>query len=470
MKNAVRHSAGRAGTRRGSRLAAAVLTVAALTSGAGAAASLTPAWAAGPRAVAADQADPLHCPSAACRRVSQDVGYPDSVTLDGKGNAYVTDYWYGRLFQVDLNSGKSTEVTDGISYATGVAVDGRTAYVASHDTGNLWEVNLDTGHKDEVATGIDSQVENLALDGHGSAYLTSQGSGKLWKIDLRTGAKSEVASEVPHADGLALDPARNTAYVSTDSGGKLWAVDLSTGRKYEVATGLGRAEDVAINAAGTKAYVVGYDSNKVVEIDLETGRKTDVVTGLGKPDGITLDAAGNAYIADYDGVLWKVRNLGGSGAQPGPPAPPTPPAPGGSAVKQVDGVTAEPGDKAVPKVTVTNNTGDRIGRQDVTLTLGPGGLKWLEHHKLYTSRDGGKEEFGCDLVEDDPKQVLCKGVNLNLAPGETVELRTVVGTMASLKPCEVPRVNFKVGDVGAADANFVMKDREGRPETCPERP
>ncbi|MGI5485010.1 hypothetical protein [Streptomyces lavendofoliae] len=45
-------------------------------------------------------------------------------------------------------------------------------------------------------------------------------------------------------------------------------------------------------------------------------------------------------------------------------------------IKQVEGVTAVPGKDAVPKVTVTNNTDHRIGRQGITLTLGPGGLKW----------------------------------------------------------------------------------------------
>lgn len=43
-------------------------------------------------------------------------------------------------------------------------------------------------------------------------------------------------------------------------------------------------------------------------------------------------------------------------------------------------------------------------------------------------------------------------LELDPDPGRTVELRTVAGTFSSLKPCEVPRVNFTIGDLGSADA------------------
>lgn len=136
-------------------------------------------------------------------------------------------------------------------------------------------------------------------------------------------------------------------------------------------------------------------------------------------------------------------------------------------VVQVAGVTAVPGEPAVPRVVVTNTTGDHIGTRDVTLTLGPGGLHWMGWRSVYTPRNGGKEGFTCLPVPGNAKQSLCKNVNLDLAPGQSIELRTVVGTEKSLTPCEVPRVNFDVAGLGSADANFVMKDKNGMPEVCP---
>lgn len=136
-------------------------------------------------------------------------------------------------------------------------------------------------------------------------------------------------------------------------------------------------------------------------------------------------------------------------------------------VVQVEGVTAVPGHMAVPKVMVTNTTGDHIGTRDVTLTLGPGGLHWMGWRSVYTPRNGGTEEFKCRPVPGNADKTLCKDVNLDLAPGESIELRTIVGTYDWLKPCEVPRVNFEVAGLGSGDANFVMKDENGMPPVCP---
>ncbi|MEV0253969.1 hypothetical protein AB0H82_06770 [Streptomyces sp. NPDC050732] len=137
-------------------------------------------------------------------------------------------------------------------------------------------------------------------------------------------------------------------------------------------------------------------------------------------------------------------------------------------VVQVEGVTAAPGGLAVPKIIITNTTGERIGQRDVTLALGPGGLHWMGWQSVYTPRNGGTEEFKCRIDPNDSDKALCKDVNLNLDPGESIELRTIVGTYKSLKPCEVPRVNFSVDRLGAGDANFVMKDENGNPPVCPD--
>jgi hypothetical protein len=231
-----------------------------------------------------------------------------------------------------------------------------------------------------------------------------------------------------------------------------------------VAKDLGNTTGLALDDAGHAYVGDNGGSESVQEVTLADGSSRALAQGdLTGTWGVATDGTGNVYAVD-DHHVWRINE---GGISPGHGKTPPPVNGGKLTVRQVEGVTAVPGKNAVPKVTVTNSTDLHVGKQDVTLTLGPGGLKWLGFHNLYSSRYGGKQSFPCEIDESNPKQAVCRNVDLNLDPGQTVELRTVVGTFSSLKPCEVPRVHFAVGDLGSADANFVMKDADGNPDHCP---
>ncbi|MFF3341352.1 hypothetical protein [Streptomyces flavidovirens] len=468
MHAVVSSRAVRGGVRgRRARWVTAALAVAALTSGASVAVAAPAAAAQAPEASAQD---PLHCPSAACSRAARNMGQPSDTALDSTGKTlYVADdSGAGTLWKVDAATGKKSEdpVATGIGSAEIALADDHTAYLADFNSDKLWRVNLDTGQKHEITTV--KNPESMVLDGHGHAYVASgAGSYTLYRIDLTEEEMPEdqrkqiVTDRVGDLTGLALDGQGN-AYVTDFTGGILYKVSQATGRKTKIAD-VPRANYIALDGHG-HAYLTSRTEDGVlyrVDLTKEPGTATaeKVVTGLGNPYSVHLDHAGNALITDRTGGnVWRVSHLDGG-------APPPPP-PGETKVElhPVAHITAVPGGSAVPRVNVTNTGGKRIGNQDVRLKLGPEGVKW-GFNVVYQDRDGRTVETPCRVVEGDPGTSLCKDVPLNLDPGQSVELRTEVGTSRGLKPCDMPSITWSIAGT-SAKSDWVMKNEDGSPSRC----
>lgn len=433
-------------SRRTATLPAALLSLAALT-GAGLAAAVPATLAVAPAAQAATAAPgealpPLNCPSAACRKLVQGIGGPNNVTLDGQGNAYVTDYSNGKLWRVDAESGEHRMVTDGLGSPEGVAVDGDTVYVVDRG-GTFWAVDAETGTKHEVATNVDAKLCGLALDGEGNAYIGSKDSGTLWKVDLKTGRPTEAATGLGGADGVAIDPSTGTAYVTDTANYKLWSVNLNNGSKTEVATDLdGDPDNVALNAAGDAAYITDHDHGKLIRVDLGSGRKTDVVTGLGEADGVTLDESGTAYVADYSGKLWKVTGVDEGGESPG----------GLDArVRPGKPASGKPGDHWVyPSVVVTNTGEKRIGKQPVTVRA-PKNMRF-EENRITLSRNDKEETHSCKRSTD-RRTLTCTGVALDLDSGQSVVAYPQMGVDRDAHPGTEADVTFDIGSPAFASGD-----------------
>jgi sugar lactone lactonase YvrE len=426
------------------------VTVAAIASGgialgtpASAAEGQTTAPAAAPAAAPAQ--DPLNCPSAGCRRVAEGLSNPSGVALDGQGKAYVADGNSGNLAEIDLASGGRHEITTGLGNTLGVALDGEGhAYSTSTSTGKLYQVDLSTGRKTEVANGLGSP-HRLALEGNGKAVVTDYTNDRVWEVDLSNGRKAEVTTGIGNPHGVALD-GKGTAYVAAYDEGKLYSIDLGSGRKSVVADGLGGVSGVALSNG--HAYL-SQQGGKLLDVDLGSGAKRTVATSKHMWD-VAVGKDGSLYVTDNTSkVLWRVND----GGAPTPPPPPI-----GDAkvdLRPVPGITAVPGQSAVPRINVKNTGGKRIGNQDITLKLGPEGVKW-GFNVVYQDRDGNVVETPCRVVDGDPGTSLCKDVPLDLDPGQSVELRTEVGTSSSLKPGDMPSITWKVADK-TAKTDWLMK-------------
>ncbi|WP_440582074.1 Vgb family protein, partial [Streptomyces flavofungini] len=389
--------------------------------------------------------DPIDCPSAGCRKASDQLFHGYGVAVEDAGHAYVADGKSGRLMEVDLATGKASEVATGIGYALGVALDGQGSAYVTDNNGGLWKVDLATGQKSEAASGL-GDARDVALDGNGLAYVTDYAGGKLFEVDLSTHKSSEIASGFGKAHSLALD-GKGTAYVTQTETGTLYAVKLETGQKRVVAEGLTGVQGVTLTDRGT-AYTVGRDG-LLREVNLTDGTNRTVARKSDKFNNVALARDGSVYMTEYGTTLWRVKG--------GPPAQKV-------RVEGVPGVWTSPGRNAWPKVKVTNTSGAYLGTQDVTLTLDSTRLGW-SYNVVYTDRDGQVHEYPCTVQPGDGRTSLCKNVDLRLEPGQSAEFRTEVGVSKDAEICEKPAVTWKLAGA-SGKSGFVVKNPDGSPEQC----
>ncbi|MGW0315714.1 Vgb family protein [Streptomyces flavidovirens] len=458
MHAVVSSRAARGGVRgRRARWIASALAVAALTSGTGLTAGASAHAVPGNNPLLVEE--PLDCPSAGCEQVARFLKAPHGVALDSEGNAYVITG--SGLVKVDRSTGKTEVVATGLGKAPlGVALDGQGhAYVPDFDSGSLRKVDLATGKSTPVAGGL-GKPHQVALDGAGRAYVTDKEGNTLWEVNLATGRTRQVSTGIGSPLGVALD-GKGTAYVSAYNEGKIYAVSLRTGRKRPVAEGLKNPEAIAVGSTG-KLYVADHSgAGQLWSVDPANGSKHALARGMKFPVGVALDREGNAWVADRDaGVLWRVAEADG----PGDPGPPPPPSSGKVRIENVFGVWTSPGRNAVPRVKVTNTSGRYLGKEDITLTLGPSRVNW-SYNVVYTDRDGTTHEYPCTVHPDDSRKSLCKGVDLHLEAGQSAELRTEVGVSKDAQICEFPSITWNIAGT-SAKSDFVIKKPDGTPDRC----
>ncbi|MFF3343628.1 hypothetical protein [Streptomyces flavidovirens] len=419
---------------------AAAMTVAALAGG---------VLASAPAAVAAVPAvdctvTPLRCPTIA------GIGGAADVALDGTGKAYVSAT-NGVLHEVNVQDGGARRLATGLGDAVGLALDGEGhAYVVNRG-GELNRVDLKTGVVTRVATGLGEGVK-VALDRQGHAYVADLSGGILWRIALADGSKTPVATpRLKHAKGVALD-GRGRAYVSSKLG-SLYEVDLDNGSSRRVLVDWPDENTPGVAVTGSGTVVLSTREGHLYEVDPESGRVRLAARNLGDAFGMTVDVKGDVYITQWrQGKLVKVTGA----VRPSPG--------GGLEVTAVPNITAVPGDKAVPRVKVTNHGTSAIGTQDIRLTLGPAHVGW-HYNVIYQDRQGGLIETRCTVDRGDPTTSLCPDVPLNLAPGQSAELRTEVRLSDQARPCELPAVTWHIGDK-KAKSDWLVLNRDGSRPRC----
>ncbi|MFE9400058.1 hypothetical protein [Streptomyces flavidovirens] len=394
--------------------------------------------------VSAVQQAQVGCPSADCHAVVGSVSAWGVALDETTGKLYVGDEAANKLWEVDPDTGRKYEIATGMD-AHGVAIDGAgSAYVADPHHDLLWRVDVNRGTKERAATGL-GNATGVALDGEGRAYVTDTHGDKLWEVDLATKQKKTVATGLGDAQDVELDR-EGRAYVTDSHGDKLWEVDLATKRKKTVATGLGDAMGVAIDGE-RQAYVTDSYHERLWRISLDRGTKENILTGTNDPRDLIIDPSGHFYVADSGAdVVWRITGH-----------TVTPPGRTQVSMRAVPFLTAVPGGIASPAVRVTNTGSAWVGTTDVNLTLGPRGVSWLNPQEIYVTHDGTQLRTRCTINPADNTQATCKGVRLNLAPGQSAELHTEVRTSTRLQPGEMPRVTFRIGEA-SADADFRMVD------------
>lgn len=202
--------------------------------------------------------------------------------FDRKGNLYVVDLAFGRIFSID-RKGKFDVFVEYDGEPNGIAIhkDGR-VFVADHKHGI---VAFDArGRMTPIVSRYHAQafkgVNDLYFDHKGNLYFTDQGVSDLADPTgcvycLSDGTLHQLASCVPSPNGLVLDKAGKVLYVAATRANAVWRMPF--------------AGDGLVVRMG-------------VQIQLSGGRG---------PDGMAMDEADGLAVAHPDmGAVWLFNRRG----------------------------------------------------------------------------------------------------------------------------------------------------------------
>jgi sugar lactone lactonase YvrE len=131
--------------------------------------------------------------------VAKGFGFPWTVREGPPGRLLVGDQALGAVFDVDLATGRSTPVVQGLRSPSGLAFDRGSGilYVSDTGGGRVLGVNLSMPAPTPflVATGV-AGPEGVAVDGDGRVLVVEGGTGRLFRID-GGGQRRLVASGLP---------------------------------------------------------------------------------------------------------------------------------------------------------------------------------------------------------------------------------------------------------------------------------
>jgi len=233
------------------------------------------------------------------------LDHPEEVTVDAKGNVYVTDSGNNRVLELAAGSTNQTVVpVAGLDRPEDIAVD---------DAGDL-EITEPAQHRVlELMAGSTSptvlpftdleEPTGVAIDssdpGNDRAVVVSDCTHNR-VVALR--AHSTEQTELPFS-GLACPSA-----VTVNRDGALFVIDRDNERVLKlpwtatVPTALpfvvGRPDDVAVDTSGN-VYVTDSHDNRITKFATASNTsKTLPFNGVNHPQGIDVDTAGNVYVVD----------------------------------------------------------------------------------------------------------------------------------------------------------------------------
>lgn len=302
-----------------------------------------------------------------------------SVALDGHGFAYVLSTTQSRLYKVDLAQPEKIEVVTKITGSPeSLALDGKgNAYVATVKDG-IQRVNLN-GSDHSPRKVSDFQASHLGLDGEGRLYATPRiesNRGGLFQIDVSNPDwnSTQIFRLQDAAEGFFVNGDGIVYIAKRGDGPGLYRADLATTNPVPVKVfDLQSISSVALDSSGS-AFVGGLYSG-MYRVDLTAENPKPVkVADFPRLIGLTLDAEGNAFVVG-NGTNGGLYRVDGVSVAPTPaPAAPVVASPGaGSVVREPK-----------PKITGTAPAGSKVevrsGKPDGpvigSVTLGTDTINW----------------------------------------------------------------------------------------------
>jgi sugar lactone lactonase YvrE len=183
-------------------------------------------------------------------------GIPDNfgIAVDADSNAFVTDFYEGKVDEIAPSGAERTIPTQGIRQPFGIAVDrADDVFVSDLITNAVYEI---------TAAGVESTVPTTGLDG-------------------------------PH--GVAVDSAGDVFVADTDND-RIVEVTPAGVQTTVPTQGLDEPIGLAVDHVGN-IYITDANHNRVVEVT-PAGVQTTIARNFADPLGVAVDASGDVFIAD----------------------------------------------------------------------------------------------------------------------------------------------------------------------------
>ena len=155
--------------------------------------------------------------------------------FDSRGNLYVTDIPFGRVFQVDPK-GEWNLVAQWDGEPNGMKFLNDTELLIADYKNGLMRLNIQTGQVKPFLERRNSErfkgVNDLVLDARGNVYFTDQGqtgvhdpSGRVYRLSPE-GKLDLLLNNVPSPNGIVLSPDERFLFVAATRGNSVWRMPL----------------------------------------------------------------------------------------------------------------------------------------------------------------------------------------------------------------------------------------------------
>jgi DNA-binding beta-propeller fold protein YncE len=200
-------------------------------------------------------------------------------------------------------------------------------FVAHLGTSQVIEVDVRSGRTVRVIDGVPDAHGVLVVPALHRVYATATGANTVMALDEDSGAVLFRAPTGDFPDGIAYDPTRGTVWTTNESGGTETVVDAATGRALGTVALGGEAGNNAYDPGSDRVLVDVQTKNILAEIDpasLAVTRRLDL-PGCDHDHGLALDSAdrlafvacdGNARLLTVDLAAWRVTGDDPVGVDP----------------------------------------------------------------------------------------------------------------------------------------------------------
>lgn len=155
--------------------------------------------------------------------------------FDSRGNLYVTDIPFGRVFQIDPK-GEWNLVAQWDGEPNGMKFLNDTELLMTDYKNGLMRLNIQTGQVKAFLERRNSEsfkgVNDLVLDARGNVYFTDQGqtgmhdpSGRVYKLSPE-GKLDLLLNNVPSPNGIVLSTDERFLFVAATRGNSVWRMPL----------------------------------------------------------------------------------------------------------------------------------------------------------------------------------------------------------------------------------------------------